>query len=40
VAEVSSVEFYEVLERNRAGDLAELRQYETREDLDNYEPVL
>lgn len=34
------MDFYGVLERNRAGDLAELRQYETREDIDNYEPVL
>ncbi len=40
MAEISSVEFYEVLERNSAGDLAELRQYKTREDIDNYEPVL
>jgi hypothetical protein len=40
VAEVSSGEFYEVLKRNRAGNLAELREYETREDIDNYEPVL
>ncbi len=40
MAEASSVEFYRVLERNRAEDLSELRQYSSREDLDIYEPVL
>ncbi len=40
VAEVSSVKFYEMLERNREGDLTKLRQYETKEDIDSYEPVL
>jgi hypothetical protein len=40
VAEASSVEFYRVLERNKAEDLSELRQYSTREDLVIYEPVL
>ena len=40
VAEEASVEFYQVLERKRLDDLAELRQYTTREDIDTYEPVL
>jgi hypothetical protein len=40
VAEGSSVEFYEVLERNRQDHFAELRQYATREDIESYEPVL
>jgi hypothetical protein len=40
VAEASSVEFYRVLERNRAENLSELSQYSSREDLDVYEPVL
>ena len=39
-AEDGSVKFYRVLERNREQDLAELRQFETREDLTTYEPVL
>ncbi len=34
------MEFYRVLERNKEADLLELRQYETREDITNYEPVL
>jgi hypothetical protein len=34
------VKFYRVLERNREQDLAELRQFETREDITTYEPVL
>ncbi len=34
------MEFYQVLERNREDHLAELRQYETREDIDGYEPVV
>ncbi len=34
------MEFYQVLERNREDHLAELRHYATREDIDNYEPVL
>jgi hypothetical protein len=33
------VKFYQVLERNRQDDFAELRQY-AREDIDSYEPVL
>jgi hypothetical protein len=40
VAEASSVEFYRVLERNRAENLSELSEYSSREDLDVYEPVL
>jgi hypothetical protein len=39
-AEDGSVKFYCVLERNRGQDLAELRQFETREDITTYEPVL
>jgi hypothetical protein len=39
-AEDGSVEFYRVLERNKEADLLELRQYETREDITKYEPVL
>ena len=39
-AEDGSVKFYRVLERNREQDLAELRQFETREDITTYEPVL
>ena len=39
-AEDGSAEFYRVLERNKEADLLELRQYETREDITNYEPVL
>ena len=34
------MKFYRVLERNREQDLAELRQFETKEDITNYEPVL
>ena len=34
------MKFYRVLERNREQDLAELRQFETREDITTYEPVL
>ncbi len=34
------MEFYQVLERNKEDHLAELRQCETREDIDSYEPVL
>ncbi len=39
-AEDGSVELYRVLERNKVAELLELRQYETREDITNYEPVL
>ena len=39
-AEASSVTFYEVLERTRDLDLSELRNYERREDIGTYEPVL
>jgi hypothetical protein len=38
--EARSHEFYRVLERSRGADLAELRQYKTREDKANYEAVL
>ncbi len=40
VAEASSIEFYRVLNQNRAEDLAELKQFERREDITTYEPVL
>lgn len=40
VAEASSIEFYRVLNQNRTEDLAELKQFERREDITNYEPVL
>ena len=40
MAEASSLEFYRVLERNKVADFLELRQYETREDITNYEPIL
>ena len=39
-AEDGSVKFYRVLKRNREQDLAELRQFETREDITTYEAVL
>ncbi len=38
--ETCSEHFYAVLDRSREEDLAELRLYEGREDLENYEPVL
>ncbi len=38
--EARSQEFYRVLERSRGADLAELREYETREDTANYEAGL
>jgi hypothetical protein len=38
--EVCSAHFYAVLDRSREEDLAELRLYAGREDLENYEPVL
>lgn len=38
--EAQSQEFYRVLERSREADLAELRQYENREDKANYEADL
>jgi hypothetical protein len=34
------VKFYRVLERNREQDLGELREFERREDITTYEPVL
>ena len=40
VAEESSIEFYRVLSRNRVEDLGELKQFERREDITTYEPVL
>ncbi len=40
VAEAGSLEFYKVLERRKAEDLDELRQFQTREDKINYEPIL
>ena len=40
LAEAGSVHFYNVLDRTREDDLAELRGYVGRTDLDNYEPVL
>ncbi len=39
MAEAGSQEFYKVLDRSRDMDLAELRQYETREDITAYEPI-
>ena len=39
-AEELSIQFYMILDRTREEDLSELRQYEGREDLDVYEPVL
>jgi hypothetical protein len=38
--EACSAHFYAVLDRSREDDLAELRLYAGREDLENYEPVL
>jgi hypothetical protein len=40
VAEESSIEFYRVLSQNRDEDLRELTQFERREDITTYEPVL
>jgi hypothetical protein len=40
VAEESSIEFYRVLSLNRDADLGELKQFERREDITTYEPVL
>jgi hypothetical protein len=40
VAEASSIEFYRVSSQNRAEDLGELKQFESREDITTYEPVL
>jgi hypothetical protein len=38
--EEGSITLYKVLNRTRAADLSELREYERREDIDTYEPVL
>jgi hypothetical protein len=40
VAEAGSVEFYKILNRTKEKDLEELRNFRTREDICNYEPVL
>jgi hypothetical protein len=40
VAEESSIEFYRVLSQNRDEDLGELTQFERRDDITTYEPVL
>ena len=40
MAEESSIEFYRVLSLNRDADLGELKQFERREDITTYEPVL
>jgi hypothetical protein len=38
--EEGSMKLYNVLYRSREADLSELREYERREDIDTYEPVL